>query len=750
MKRILLLDLIIVAFASGGYFYVKTQFPQGVEPSTPSLKPAEFNVTGLTITPTEAQVGQSVVISVNVTNVGEEEGVHSVNLTINGVVKENVTIQLLGGEAKTVEFTDIESQAGNYTVEIEMLTGTFLISAPPVKPTTPTIPTSPTTPTPPAAPKPANLNVYSLRISPDEVWPGDSITISCRVTNYGDLAGNYTAILVINGEEKVNQTVTLSGGASTTISFTVIEQDVGTYSVRLGTSTGTFSVVPNGMHTLSIISSPYSTTLEFTIDGQNDTLPYSKLLPVGAHTISMPVQDPTGTNLFLYWETGLSNPTRTVDLQSKMQITASYSGGSGGSSCPSLYIWNGTEYVFVSDVSNHGWLGYINYKNSSKSEDVPFTFYRNNPWDYIPLDISQLALKDGAYNLELMQRWDEIFYLDQAYLMFIDHPAEVNVYSTMVEQYLDPNYMGAIYTVSQNLLTPISAINERGQNVLPEILEVDGFFTPGINGLNSPSWDKIQWNTLTLNLGDLSQVSQIKLVVRAVVDWGSPEDYITWLGNFYDSSVPDGAEVTPPPFMEVKAADGSWVRVPESRQFPIPPEGVPRTFVVDLTGLFPTNDYELRINNFWNVTFDYIGVDTSSQEDIVIQRIDPQATLYQAFNTNSVASGSFTKYGDVTSLLLNEDDEFVIGRQGDVVSLAFPTASLTPTPENWTRDVFLFEACWFKDSNGNWGFGFGFTVDPLPFRDMSGFPYPPTESYPSDPNHLSYLSEWNTRVVSVT
>ena len=158
-------------------------------------------------------MGQPVVISINVTNVGEETGAHSVNLTINGVVKENETVQLLGGEAKAVEFTDTESQAGNYTVEIERLTGTFLISAPPVKPTTPTTPTSPTTPTPPATPKPANLNVYSLRISPDEVWPGDSIAISGTVTNYGDMAGNYTAVLTINGEEKANQTVTLLRGS---------------------------------------------------------------------------------------------------------------------------------------------------------------------------------------------------------------------------------------------------------------------------------------------------------------------------------------------------------------------------------------------------------------------------------------------------------------------------------------------------------------------------------------------------------
>ena len=90
-------------------------------------------------------------------------------------------------------------------------------------------------------------------------------------------------------------------------------------------------------------------------------------------------------------------------------------------------------------------------------------------------------------------------------------------------------------------------------------------------------------------------------------------------------------KLTPPPYMEVKDANGNWVRVPDSRQFPIPPDIVPRTFVVDLTGLFPTNDYSLRISNFWNVTFDYIGVDITPQENVTIQRINPYADLYQAF-----------------------------------------------------------------------------------------------------------------------
>ena len=168
-----------------------------------------------------------------------------------------------------------------------------------------------------------------------------------------------------------------------------------------------------------------------------------------------------------------------------------------------------------------------------------------------------------------------------------------------------------------------------------------------------------------------------------------------------------------------------------------------------MTGLFPTNDYSLRISNFWNVTFDYIGVDTTPQKGVIIQRIDPYASLYQASGTTSVAAGNFTRYGDVTQLVLNADDKFVIGRQGDAVSLLFPVANIAPPAEGMERDFFFFVSLWFKDENGNWGFGFGFTVNPLPFQNMSGFPYPLTESYPYNAEHLSYLSEYNTRTITV-
>jgi len=125
-------------------------------------------------------------------------------------------------------------------------------------------------------------------------------------------------------------------------------------------------------------------------------------------------------------------------------------------------MWNGSSQIYVGDISNHGWLGYIDCIN----EDGSITYFRNHPWDFVPLNGSQLQATNGNYNLTLIQRWNEVFYVDQTYMMVVDHAPNVDVYSTMVEQYLDPNYMGKIYTVSKNSSIPVSATSQNGDNVL--------------------------------------------------------------------------------------------------------------------------------------------------------------------------------------------------------------------------------------------------------------------------------------------
>jgi hypothetical protein len=368
------------------------------------------------------------------------------------------------------------------------------------------------------------------------------------------------------------------------------------------------------------------------------------------------------------------------------------------------------------------------------------------------------SLGGGYFDLVLFQQWNELFYLDSAYMIAVDHPDDdTDAYTTMVN-YANPSFNGQVYSVNPyQLKAPISATNEKGEDVLSQVATMDGIFTPGSNGFESPSWDNITFNQLTLDLGDLSGSQGIKLLIRGMVDWGTAESYYKWIAGFEsayaEGLVPNGTQLYPAPYMEVKNVNGQWERVSMNKQIPTPSDFVPRTFAVDLTGIFPegTKDYEIRITNFFNVTYDFIAIDTSQQVSTKIQRIDPTATLegLDFGSTSSAASGNFTRYGDVTPLLLEADDMYVIGLQGDKVALKFPTADLSPLEEGMKRDYFLFVAAWFKDPPGNWGYGFDFTVDPLPFLGMSGFPYPPTEHYPYDQVHLQYLQEYNTRVINM-
>jgi hypothetical protein len=721
VKAILLIDIIILSVTTGTYLYLQVSGQLGTQ-----LNPAEFFLTDLIIDPIEADVGEPILISTNVTNIGDIASNYTLSLFVNDVIVENQTFRLAGGISSIIEFVHSEFIEGNFTVRLGNLTDIFNVKA--------------------FFQEDSPIKLSSLVINPYEINLGESTNLKLNARNTGSGNESLPVRLFIDNKLVETKTVELDRGESSDVEFMLNGTDLGIHKIKVNTLFGGFNVVPVGMHTLTIILNPIPDEggADFTLNGEDLRTPYSAILDEGRYTIVLPATDTTGEHAFLGWDDGPSNPTRTITLSQRTTLIAEYE---KGVSCPSLSIWNGSDFIYLTDVSNHGWLGYINY--ITDNPDWPIVYWRNNPWDYVPVDANQLQLRNGNYEMVLTQKWNEIFYLDSTYMVVIDHPSDVNVYSTMVEQYLDPDFMGKIYTVLKNPLQPVSAVNEKGENMLPQILEKDGYFTTGINGLQSASWDDISWNTLTLDLGDLSDHEKIKLVVRGIVDWGFAEDYNLWLNQFFAQPVPNGTQITPAPYMEVKDSDGNWIRLPEDRQFPIPPDAIPRTFVVDLSGLFLSDDYSLRINNFWNVTFDYIGVDVSPQKEISIKTIYPYANLYQIFESPSIASGNFTRYGDVTELLLAEDDKFVIGKQGDEVSLLFPAADLVPPSEGMERDYFVFIALWFKDETGNWGYGFDFTVDPLPFMEMSGFPYPlDAESYPYDDEHMQYLQEFNTREIT--
>src|SRR5208283_4732250 len=99
-----------------------------------------------------------------------------------------------------------------------------------------------------------------------------------------------------------------------------------------------------------------------------------------------------------------------------------------------------------------------------------------------------------------------------------------------------------------------------------------------------------------------------------------------------------------------------------------------------------------------------------------------------------------TAYGNVLPLLNSTDDEFVVMRSGDEMDLKF-----NDTPRNGAdRYAFLLADDMYTIKSSINGFVRD-SIDPMPFHGMSAYPYNSSQSYPGDPAHQAYRSEWNTR-----
>lgn len=126
--------------------------------------------------------------------------------------------------------------------------------------------------------------------------------------------------------------------------------------------------------------------------------------------------------------------------------------------------------------------------------------------------------------------------------------------------------------------------------------------------------------------------------------------------------------------------------------------------------------------------------------------IESMSTLFSRIIASDVSDpvlpdalgyGSFTRYGEVGELLMQRDDMFVIMRHGDKLDLTF---SPPAQPEQGMQRGFILKANLYYKT-----FSVANTVEPLPFHDMSIYPYEFPETYPQDQEHLEYINTYNTR-----
>ena len=205
------------------YLYV----PSGGGGYTPPPS-AKFVLSDFSISPTTVEPDETVKISVKVTNTGTKSGTKTVKLTIDGVVEKSEDITLGVQESETVSWNVKKTTPGTYSVDVNGLIGSFKVE---------------TEEGPgPEPPEPASFILSNLVVSPSTVEPDETVTVSVKVTNVGEVEGSYTVEFLIDGSKVDEYTVTLNGGFSETVEFTVTEDTDGTYTASIGELSGSFTV----------------------------------------------------------------------------------------------------------------------------------------------------------------------------------------------------------------------------------------------------------------------------------------------------------------------------------------------------------------------------------------------------------------------------------------------------------------------------------------------------------------------------
>ena len=420
-------------------------------------------------------------------------------------------------------------------------------------------------------------------------------------------------------------------------------------------------------------------------------------------------------------------------------------------SCAFAYTWDGKRFRFVTDAMWRSALGMPLGLLGSASAFAP----AGASQEYVRIPGDALAPRDGRYVIQLTEELWETAYADEVKLIAVDHPDSVDVF--VDERFVPPGPVTLDLHQVARRDVPLSATDERGNDVLPALRASDDVYVSGLTpteyqGVVAP-------HDLVLDLGPAAGSAGSSLYLRG---WIYPTDASINVALAQQ----DRIKLTPLS-LEVRDADGAWRTAIPSLGFP---SGKDKTIIVDLAGRFPTADHHVRLRTtmqiYWDQAFVGHAPATAPVQITTLAplsadlhprgysrmyrkggRYGPYWFAYDDVTRDSPwrpIGGAFTRFGDVLPLLGKPDDMYVTMAPGDETTIQFDASSATALPAGWKRDFLLYTDGWIKDSDLNTAFGT--TVEPLPFHGVRSYPYSATDRYPADSAHLHYLRAFNTRV----
>ncbi|MDP6479569.1 MAG: FG-GAP-like repeat-containing protein [Phycisphaerales bacterium] len=381
------------------------------------------------------------------------------------------------------------------------------------------------------------------------------------------------------------------------------------------------------------------------------------------------------------------------------------------SSCPVIFAWDGQKMRFLTDCLGVGGMGFLL---------DPYTFAPPRPRERVLLPSGSLQPRGGQFEIVLAEPMQETCYLDSVMLESIDVPPGWEV--------LPDERMGTAAPMptsellfSQRSVSPISARNGSGEDVLPAVSEVDAVAaSPGVIDGRF--------------IGRVVEPFELELQFAAPLD-GRPVVLVLdgWVEYPYSQTMfaawQAGLSYTPIT-IEARDVDGTWQVLHEDVGYPA---GMPRTSVFPLACL-PAGADALRLRTDLELYVDAVRVADIEPCHAAVVRSSPvrSAVLEQPgyprridhpqrrpeydwadrspFWDTRVQRGEYTRLGDVRGLVSATDGGVAVFGAGEAIRCRFDPDP--PLASAWTRSHVLDLRGWCKDMDLMTRQGE--TVEPIP------------------------------------
>ncbi len=420
-------------------------------------------------------------------------------------------------------------------------------------------------------------------------------------------------------------------------------------------------------------------------------------------------------------------------------------------SCPSIYAWNGEQYVYITDAFISGPMGV---------PTSPGRYFPVGDDEYVKIPGRHLK-KDaqGNYRVSIVEELREVTYLDEVRLYAVDTP---NTYYMFPNEYLmPPEFPQFKLHLSASAEPPVQALDHHGNDVTALVAEVDYTYPHHFNRADYTGF--ADTNAVEIFLTDEQRRAEHLRV------------FLTGWFYYFDSTSIIAAAQQPEmdliwPQVQVLRS-GKW----EFLQRIGIPSGKEKTVVVDLSGRLPEDAEKIRVVTNLEMYWDRILIDAAPPPVATAARVhalDTSSTRLRLhgfsrllrppgefpmpdrfdYHQRSYRSlwdplaGRYTRYGQVDELIGKVDGKMAVFSSGDELSLRFDGSQLPPVAPGQKRDFLIYLNGYVKD--GDKYTAHAGTVEPMPFQGMRSYPYSQAERDAvaiDEKEYRKYLEEYQTR-----